>query len=74
LLEGGGTGSEIALNLGRAGGLLVGIAERDKLGGRCNYYGCVPTKATLRSAKIAALARDGRCANHVTVCRPPNKA
>ena len=36
----------------------VAIAERDRLGGECNYYGCVPTKVMLRSAKIAALARD----------------
>ena len=36
----------------------VAIAERDRLGGECNHYGCVPTKVMLRSAKIAALARD----------------
>jgi pyruvate/2-oxoglutarate dehydrogenase complex dihydrolipoamide dehydrogenase (E3) component len=36
----------------------VAIAERDRLGGECNFYGCVPTKVMLRSAKIAALARD----------------
>lgn len=36
----------------------MAIAERDKLGGECNHYGCVPTKVMLRSAKIAALARD----------------
>jgi len=58
VVGGGGTGSEVALRLGRAGGLRVGIAERDKLGGECNHYGCVPTKVMLRSAKIAALARD----------------
>ncbi|HSL67532.1 MAG TPA: NAD(P)/FAD-dependent oxidoreductase, partial [Actinomycetota bacterium] len=39
-------------------GMRVAIAERDKLGGECNHYGCVPTKVMLRSAKIAALARD----------------
>ena len=37
----------------------MALAERDKLGGECNHYGCVPTKVMLRSAKIAALARDG---------------
>src|SRR4029077_20921567 len=36
----------------------VAIAERDRLGGECNFYGCVATKVMLRSAKIAALARD----------------
>jgi pyruvate/2-oxoglutarate dehydrogenase complex dihydrolipoamide dehydrogenase (E3) component len=58
VIGGGGTGSEIAFQLGRERGMRVGIAERDKLGGECNYYGCVPTKVMLRSAKIAALARD----------------
>ena len=58
VVGGGRTGSEIAPNLGREGGLNVGIAERDTLGGECTYYGCVLTKVMLRSAKIAALARD----------------
>ena len=57
VIGGGGTGSEVAFLLG-ATGLRVAIAERDKLGGECNHYGCVPTKVMLRSAKIAALARD----------------
>ncbi|MFN2543000.1 MAG: NAD(P)/FAD-dependent oxidoreductase [Actinomycetota bacterium] len=58
VIGGGGTGSEIAFSLGRAGGLRVGIAERDKLGGECNHYGCVPTKTMLASAKVAASARN----------------
>ena len=58
VIGGGGTGSEIAFRLGRERNLRVGLAERDKLGGECNHYGCVPTKAMLRSAKVAALARD----------------
>ncbi len=57
VIGGGGTGSEVALSLGKHG-MRVAIAERDKLGGECNHYGCVPTKVMLRSAKIAALARD----------------
>jgi pyruvate/2-oxoglutarate dehydrogenase complex dihydrolipoamide dehydrogenase (E3) component len=60
VIGGGGTGSEIAFRLGREGSLSVGLAERDKLGGECNYYGCVPTKVMLRSAKIAAFARDAK--------------
>lgn len=58
VIGGGGTGSEIAFRLGRERGLHVGIAEKDKLGGECNNYGCVPTKVMLRSARVAALARD----------------
>jgi pyruvate/2-oxoglutarate dehydrogenase complex dihydrolipoamide dehydrogenase (E3) component len=59
VVGGGGTGSEVAFSLARTSGLRVALAERDKLGGECNHYGCVPTKVMLRSAKIAALARDG---------------
>ena len=58
VIGGGGTGSEVAFSLARTSGLNVALAERDKLGGECNHYGCVPTKVMLRSAKIAALARD----------------
>jgi pyruvate/2-oxoglutarate dehydrogenase complex dihydrolipoamide dehydrogenase (E3) component len=56
VIGGGGTGSEIAFRLGRHGGFTVALAERDKLGGECNHYGCVPTKVMLRSAKIARTA------------------
>jgi len=59
VIGGGGTGSEVAFQLGRRSDLRVAIAERDRLGGECNHYGCVPTKVMLRSAKIAAQARDG---------------
>jgi pyruvate/2-oxoglutarate dehydrogenase complex dihydrolipoamide dehydrogenase (E3) component len=59
VIGGGGTGSEIAFSLARTSGRKVALAERDKLGGECNHYGCVPTKVMLRSAKIAALARNG---------------
>lgn len=58
VIGGGGTGSEIAFRLGREGSLHIGLAERDKLGGECTQYGCLPTKVMLRSAKVAALARD----------------
>ena len=59
VIGGGGTGSEVAFSLARTSGLKVALAEREKLGGECNHYGCVPTKVMLRSARIAALARDG---------------
>jgi pyruvate/2-oxoglutarate dehydrogenase complex dihydrolipoamide dehydrogenase (E3) component len=59
VIGGGGTGSEVAFSLARTSAMKIAIAERDKLGGECNHYGCVPTKVMLRSAKIAALARDG---------------
>src|SRR5437773_7464781 len=56
VIGGGGTGSEVAFRLAEAG-MRVAIAERDKLGGECNHYGCVPTKAMLASARVASTAR-----------------
>jgi pyruvate/2-oxoglutarate dehydrogenase complex dihydrolipoamide dehydrogenase (E3) component len=58
VIGGGGTGSEVAFQLGDRSDLKVGIAERHRLGGECNLYGCVPTKVMLRSAKLAEQARD----------------
>jgi pyruvate/2-oxoglutarate dehydrogenase complex dihydrolipoamide dehydrogenase (E3) component len=59
VIGGGGTGSEVAFTLARSSDLRIALAERHQLGGECNLYGCVPTKVMLRSARIAALARDG---------------
>jgi pyruvate/2-oxoglutarate dehydrogenase complex dihydrolipoamide dehydrogenase (E3) component len=56
VIGGGGTGSDITADLSRSG-FSVAMAERDKLGGECANYGCDPTKAMLKAAKIAAWAR-----------------
>ncbi|MGH7352507.1 MAG: FAD-dependent oxidoreductase, partial [Candidatus Methylomirabilales bacterium] len=37
----------------------VAIVERDRLGGVCLNWGCIPTKALLRNAEIIALLRRG---------------
>ena len=57
VIGGGGTGSEIAFGLAKRSNLRVALAERDRLGGECNHYGCVPTKVMLRAAKVTHLAR-----------------
>lgn len=58
VIGGGGTGSEVAFSLRRQADWSIGVAERDRFGGECNNYGCVPTKVMLHSAKVAAVARD----------------
>ncbi len=40
-------------------GMKVTIVERDRLGGVCLNWGCIPTKALLRNAEIIALLRRG---------------
>jgi pyruvate/2-oxoglutarate dehydrogenase complex dihydrolipoamide dehydrogenase (E3) component len=57
VVGGGAAGSEVAFSLARRSRLRIGLAERDRLGGECNHYGCVPTKVMLRSARAAAAAR-----------------
>jgi len=45
--------------VGAAGlGAQVAIVERDLMGGDCLNFGCVPSKALIRSARAAADARD----------------
>lgn len=56
VIGGGGTGSDVTGSLAEAGVRVV-MAERDKLGGECAHYGCDPTKAMLKAARVAALAR-----------------
>ena len=57
LVIGGGTAGLVAAAGGASLGARVALVERDKLGGECLNYGCVPTKALIRSAKIASLMR-----------------
>ena len=41
-------------------GLRTAIVERDKVGGTCLHYGCIPTKALLYTAEILDELRRGR--------------
>ncbi len=41
-------------------GMRVFIVEKERLGGTCLTRGCIPTKAMIRSAEVADLARRGR--------------
>ena len=55
---GGGTGGLVSA-LGAAGlGARVALIEKHLLGGDCLNYGCVPSKAIIRSARTAADVRD----------------
>jgi len=56
VIGGGGTGSDVTYALAGEG-LRVAMAERENLGGECAHFGCDPTKAMLKSARVAALAR-----------------
>ena len=50
---GGGAGGLTAAGVGANLGAKTLMVERHRLGGDCTWHGCVPSKALLKSAKIA---------------------
>jgi dihydrolipoamide dehydrogenase len=58
ILGGGSGGYACALRAAELG-MSVVLIERDKLGGTCLHYGCIPTKALLHAAEVADAAREG---------------
>jgi dihydrolipoamide dehydrogenase len=52
IVIGGGPGGYVAAIRGAQLGLKVAVAEREHLGGICLNWGCIPTKALLRSSEI----------------------
>jgi dihydrolipoamide dehydrogenase len=52
LVVGGGPGGYTAAIRSAQLGLTTGIIERERLGGICLNWGCIPTKALLRNAEI----------------------
>ena len=57
LVIGGGPGGYVAAIRGAQLGLKVTVVEREHLGGICLNWGCIPTKALLRSSEIATLLK-----------------
>lgn len=52
LLIGSGPGGYVAAIRASQLGMKVGIVERESLGGICLNWGCIPTKALLKSAQV----------------------
>src|SRR5437763_391329 len=52
IVVGGGPGGYVAAIRAAQLGMKVAIVEREHLGGICLNWGCIPTKALLRSAEI----------------------
>ncbi len=52
IVIGGGPGGYVAAIRAAQLGKNVAVVERDELGGTCLNWGCIPTKALLRSAEI----------------------
>ncbi len=52
IILGSGPGGYVAAIRASQLGLKVAIVEREKLGGICLNWGCIPTKALLRTSEI----------------------
>lgn len=57
ILGGGSGGYACALRASQLG-MSVALVEKDKLGGTCLHYGCIPTKALLHAGEVADAVRD----------------
>ncbi len=59
IVIGSGPGGYVAAIRAAQLGLRTAVVERDKVGGRCLNYACIPAKAVLRSADLLSEIRDG---------------
>jgi dihydrolipoamide dehydrogenase len=58
IVIGSGPGGYVAAIRAAQLGLKTAVVERDKLGGRCLNYACIPAKAVLRSADLLSEIRN----------------
>jgi dihydrolipoamide dehydrogenase len=59
IVIGGGPGGYVAAIRAAQLGKKVALVERDRLGGVCLNWGCIPTKALLRNAEVVSLVQRG---------------
>ncbi|HRN61346.1 MAG TPA: dihydrolipoyl dehydrogenase [Luteimonas sp.] len=60
IVVGGGPGGYVAAIRAAQLGMRTALVEKDKLGGVCLNWGCIPTKALLRSADVLRLVRNAK--------------
>jgi dihydrolipoamide dehydrogenase len=58
IILGAGTGGYSTALRAAQLGLSVALVEREKVGGTCLHWGCIPTKAILQTAEVAEFAQD----------------
>ena len=69
IVLGAGPGGYVAAIRASQLGLKVAVVEREHLGGICLNWGCIPTKAMLRSAEVY----HGRACKRIWVICRKNK-
>ena len=58
VIIGGGPGGYVGAIRAAQLGLRTALVERDKVGGTCLHWGCIPTKAMLHSAELVEQLKD----------------
>ena len=58
IVIGSGPGGYVAAIRAAQLGMKTAVVERDKVGGRCLNYACIPAKAVLRSADLLSEIRE----------------
>ncbi|MBC8524372.1 MAG: FAD-dependent oxidoreductase, partial [Chlorobium phaeobacteroides] len=58
IVIGGGAAGLTAAGVSASLGAKTAMIEKKKLGGDCTWYGCIPSKALLKSAKVAQTVRE----------------
>src|SRR3989338_10126777 len=57
VVVGGGAGGLFAASVANGLGAKACLIEKKRLGGDCTWFGCMPSKALLKSAQAADLAK-----------------
>jgi len=67
---GGGSGGLVVASAAAQLNAKVALVEKDRLGGDCLWFGCVPSKSLLQASRVARSLRDGdRFGIHVDSAR-----
>ena len=66
MIIGGGSGGLTAARTARALGAHVLLVDKERVGGDCLRYGCVPSKSLIHVAKVAQQAREAAALGLVT--------
>src|SRR4030067_2587899 len=60
IVIGGGAAGFVSSKLASGLGRKVAMIEKDKLGGECTLYGCIPSKTLIRASQLAREIRNSK--------------
>jgi len=60
IVIGGGSAGIVSANVAAALGVRTALVEKERIGGECLWTGCVPSKALIHAASVAAIRTGSR--------------